>query len=374
MVNRLQTAFQEERRHLRVAENSPAAWRVSQKEAIHEGRIRNVSASGMLLEADPSLAPAEGEVLSFETGRQQPDFVPPSGEVVWRRDKHFLKKKSLCGIRFADVPEASLLRLRQRVQEGIKHQAALRRFYSLLSLLCAAVAAALTGYMLYLGFSVYQEVNASNQQMMKTSTQQAFLTRNYQELYHQTSRRLDQTTGELGMMTRLYQESQGMLRSAAQELESVKAALAQTEVMLALAQQENLNLHQERETVGSLRRRDVQLTGQTDDLRDQLDRWESNFYSIQDGKALTAFYHDRIRQVKAKIREIKRQARAVKIAALQERDRIRSVLGNNGYFIRDGQIVEVDFEKYEGESLQASSIPESSSSFQKVRVDVNVFP
>ena len=57
---------QEARRNARIAENAPVVWHVKDQGSEGTGRLRNISASGMLIEAKADVPFAENSILSFE--------------------------------------------------------------------------------------------------------------------------------------------------------------------------------------------------------------------------------------------------------------------------------------------------------------------
>ena len=95
--------------------------------------------------------------------------------------------------------------------------------------------------------------------------------------------------------------------------------------------------------------------------------------NVQDGRALIASYRDRIQEVAALINQLKYENRLALISALAERDRVRLMYGNQGYFVKSGQPVQVDARQYQAASFDALSPGKIPNPDPKVRVNVTVF-
>ena len=66
-------------------------------------------------------------------------------------------------------------------------------------------------------------------------------------------------------------------------------------------------------------------------------------------------YHDKMNLVKSKIKDFRIEAKKVRTQALREMDRVRVLLGNNGYFVKNGEAVKVDIESYNSAVMNAGS-------------------
>ncbi|OGX39502.1 MAG: hypothetical protein A3G91_05040 [Omnitrophica WOR_2 bacterium RIFCSPLOWO2_12_FULL_50_9] len=364
---------QDERKDVRVRENKRISWRVKDSELLGYGRVRDISTSGMLLEINSPVNPTDQSIFTFDANLQNAGFIPSSGRLIWHMKKRYFKNQYLCGIQFADTPEAIVAKLSHRTRKGTSRLASADKFKRDLNTFLTIVVTVLTGYMLYLSYALYRDLVRSYDQLFRISVQQAAMIRNYQRRYQETSLRLAGVSRQLGATTRLYQESRAMLTAAAKELSVIKTVLSETETMLSLAYQENLQLKQEMESVPALRTKDVHLTNEIKVFQNQLTDYAGDVHSIQEGNALVDFYHQKIRDVRSRIRQIKRETWTARIAAFQERDRIRLMLGNNGYFFRDGQIVRVDREQYQAASGYIPSAAASPPASRKAKVDVTIF-
>lgn len=361
------------RQNLRVRENKRVLWHVKNSELIGYGRVCNISASGMLLELTSPIRLAAESLFSFDASLRPDNFIPDAGRLVWQKKKRFSRNRYLCGVQFAGVPVDGLSRLRQRVQDRIHDSVRARRLGDLVGTPLMVAFVALAGYAAYLSGNIYKDLYISNQNMSVLAGQQASLTRVYQGLYAETALQLEDVTQELDQTTYLYQQSQRMLGYASRELAAVKALLAQTEDMLALAQTENIQFKKGQEAVALLRAKDVRLTDELALAKSELDKYAADVSGIQEGKKLISLYHDQIRAVKAQIKDIRRGARRTRIAALRERDAVKMRLGNNGYIVKDGQMVKVDMEQYQ-QVQNVNALPAASASaLPKVKVDVTLF-
>ena len=373
--------FQESRANLRVKENERILWSIQNSILKGEARIRNVSLSGMLLETTLDRPFDDQCVLSFDSlhpGR----FIPELGRLVWSKKKRFSKGKYFCGIEFVNPPEEILSKLRERVQRGIMRFTNIRKFRSILNVVLFMAMIALTVTIVWLSIYVYRDMALSNQKILQATDHQAMLTQKYVQMYHDTELRLAGVTTEMEATKRLYQDSELMLQNVRQELNSTKAILAQTETMLTNAKGELESLQNVNQTelaktkaelnntIALLEQKNIQLTEEMTQLRGELQYYEGDVRSIDEGKALIVILRNRMKLVKSKIKYFKREARSARDMAQTERDKILSLLGNNGYFMKDGNVVKVDLERYEAESLKGSKkdLPKD----QKIEVDVTI--
>ncbi len=374
MMSRSQTMIHEERQNLRVKENLRILYGAKGAEGMSPGRVCDISASGMRMEMHAPSFLEDKSILSISSEAGGMDFIPGLGQLIWQRKKRFRKNRYLCGIKFMDTPENTSTRLRQRIQEHIHRLIAIRRISRVTGAVVLIAVAALTGYALWLFGIVYQGISSSNEQMLQSVDRQAVLTRNYQGLYQETNRKLLAATLELNQTNALYQESRQMLQAASAELRSVKAILTQTETMLAFAQRENLQLKQEIQTVSQLKDKDAHLADKVDGLQGQLDDFVHNrVKDVEAGRTWISFYHSRIKVVQSEIRQIKAKVRSARIAALRQRDRLRTMIGNNGYLTKDGQIVQVDRKQYEAMDMNPTEPVGMPQANKNVKVNVTVF-
>jgi hypothetical protein len=361
------------RQSLRVRENKRVLWHVRNTELIGYGRVRDISTSGMLLELTSPIRLAAESLFSFDSSLRPDNFIPNAGRLAWQKKKRFARNTYLCGIQFSGVSGEILSRLRQRVMIRVNDSVRVRRLSDIVGAPLMVAFVVLAGYAAYLSGHIYKDLYLSNQNMFVLAGEQAALTRVYQRFYAETAFQLEGMAQELDTTTYLYQESQRMLGAASRELEAVKALLVQTEAMLTFAQRENIQIKKNQETVLQLQARDGHLTDELARAKNELDKYSADISGIQEGKRLIDLYHEQIKAVKAQIRDIKGGARRTRIAALRERDKVKMLIGNNGYMIKDGQMVKVDMEQYQ-QAQNLNALPVASPSAPpRVKVDVTVF-
>lgn len=169
---------------------------------------------------------------------------------------------------------------------------------------------------------------------------------------------------------RVYQkvldDSLAINRANVRELNDFKARLQMTESLLAKVKEENDKLHEklvllnkvtELETdISRLKERNNQILNQMSQMEWKSPYREQRLKSVGEAKALLAEYADKLRLVKTRIRDIKKDERQKQISAFEEEDKMKLVLGNNGYLVRNGKVT-------------SATIPTSTDS-KKIKVDV----
>ena len=337
------------RRHVRVPENTRLLWHIRKNGLVGQGRIRNISASGMLAELTSLDALPEKSVLPFDFNFNDTNYMPETGRLVWRKRRYLSHNKYLCGFEFNDLPEVLATRLNKKVSDGAQHMVKMWKIKRAIGIFLTIITIALIGYVVWLGGVIFQNVSRSNEGLLTTAAQQAGLTREYQKLYADTTRRLADVTLELNQTTALYQETQNQLQSTKNELSMVKSILSETEGLL------------------------TQTQARTIPQVSQVALTPGMVHNVQDGRALIASYRDRIEEVAAQINKIQYENHLARISALEERDRVRLMYGNRGYFMKSGQPVQVDQRQYEAASFNALLPGQAPNPDSKVRVNVTVF-
>ncbi|MCA9407703.1 MAG: PilZ domain-containing protein [Candidatus Omnitrophica bacterium] len=392
MLNDNTIVFNDTRENLRVNERKSIQWHIKESALRGQGRIHNISTSGMLLETNSNFKPYDQCVFSFDTTLNHNNYIPQYGRLVWFKKKNFSGNRYLCGIKFVEPAEYVLTKLRQRVQRGLNSLTNLRRAHYVMSVLLFAGLVSLIGFILWQSGLIYQNLTVSLQKMLSVSGSQSSLTREFSYRYEQSQLQLINVTQELESTKKLYQESEAMLNSVNKELQSTKKILAQTEALLAQAQINTTNLsadlqslqnantqdalakRQELEnTVALLQEQNVQLKNEMTQLQQKLSEYSIDIKNTQEGKLLIKKFKGNIKDIKEKIGYFKAQAREVRIAARLEKDRIRSLIGNNGFFIKNGKRVEVDEEKYNAAVLDPAATSVAPSSSGSVEIDVTFY-
>ena len=136
----------ESRRHVRVKENTRLLWHLRENGLVGQGRIRNISTSGMLLELTSVNALPDQSVFSFDSNLNDANYIPETGRLVWRKRKHLSNDKYFCGFEFNDVPEVLASRLNKKISDGVQSLVKMWKINRAFSVLLATVAIVLIGY------------------------------------------------------------------------------------------------------------------------------------------------------------------------------------------------------------------------------------
>jgi chromosome segregation ATPase len=174
--------------------------------------------------------------------------------------------------------------------------------------------------------------------------------RTYVGKYKETKAQLEETTRKLEAVNL-------QLDQVSAELATTKGMLSQTQGMLSDAQQENIKLKQEllgldkmRNTdnvqnidelqakIKSLKEKDVQVSGQLADLKEQMRAFEAQFSNVEEGKSLVVLFQNKIRLVKARMNYLSQEAFMARIKVQKEKDRLAVLNGNNGFVLRNGKL------------------------------------
>ena len=76
----------ENRRHMRIREITDIRWIILGEDVSGEGKVLNVSASGLLMLTDGKFHPSRQGVLYIDAHDQQPlGFGPKKGNIIWTR-------------------------------------------------------------------------------------------------------------------------------------------------------------------------------------------------------------------------------------------------------------------------------------------------
>jgi hypothetical protein len=370
----------EHRASLRVQDRQEVKWTTQDGHSQGQGRIRNISSTGMCLETDYVPNPSDKWPLSFYTNLGSQNYIPASGQLVWHRRRTGAVKQ-FWGIRFNDSSPDVLSKLGEKVQRGIKKENIRRKIENFLGVLVIIASIFLTVYVTWLGTEIYMSMQQSSNELLDNATQQSALTLSYAQRLEATNLELVSVRNELSYMTKLYQDNQSILASAQQELTAIKSVLAETQMLLSQSTGRDLeeiqrasrqNLGQAslvlESSLAQLQQDNSKLAEEMKTLQSRLDYFEGNVKNIEEGRSLIHVFKGKIKQVKSKIRQYKRDVEDLRVAALSQKDSIRLVLGNNGYMVRNGEIVNVDMEKYRSASQEGLA-----ADAQDVKIDVTIF-
>ena len=363
--------YNDTRKSIRVKEKEKIEWQIKDSPFKGSGKIRNISKSGMLLETNSNLEP-KGDFFIFHPNLKT-DYIPDSGRLIWRKKKKNRSKSWLCGIEFDCPSEVMSVRLSNRIQKGLIAQENIFKLEKVLNAIVIPVLAGLLGYILFISIEIYRDIRTSNQQMLDTFEEHSFMTRNYSMMYRDMESKyrvvvrelagvkdeLTDAKDELGATKDLYKESQTELTNVNEELKSTQLILLQTEEMLASVKANNALLSKDMDglkkiseqrlaeidkiktelgdTIASLQEKNAQINKEMESIQDKLSYYEGNVKDMEEGAALLTLYHGKMKLVKLKIKQFKQEARQVRISAQKEQDRMRMIIGNNGYFVKDGE-------------------------------------
>lgn len=321
----------EHRKNLRIKENFPVNWKISDKSLNGQGKVKNLSAAGFCLETNSPSLPANGSLFMFDAFLPDTQLADPVlGRMVWRKTRGLNNGKTLCGIEFVTPKDEFTSGVRERVQQHIIKSATFRKTLGVFSVILIIILAALCSYSVKETIAVYQELISSNQMLTDSSIHQAALNRHYQK--------------ELVVVRETLKETEMLLSQ-------VQADNAQLQNQLALLTQED----------SALKDRHEKITQEYNQVKERLAFYEREIKSIDEGKTMLKNYRSKIREVKYAMRGVKRQALAAKIAADKELDRIKSLRGNNGFLVKEGK-------SYHGQEDAAVKPPSQRSVEVKLEV------
>ncbi len=370
MDNRSTGLFNDSRINLRVEDNCDILWKGRDGKIGGRGKVRNISTSGMLIETKTDCVPDNESILYFNPITKNGSYIPKESRLVWRRKKRFSNKYEY-GIKFIEPSENILSNLRQKVQKGIHRFTKIRRLEMIFNVLLVAIILGLTCYAMWVNTTVMDNIYASNHKLSFSMAKQTALTNNYSELYKSTdialrnseanlakvmtkldatTEQLATTTDELNRVTKLYKDGKEMLNSVNSELVQTRKLLANTKAMMA---QNNVRFAND---INSLNAKNEELTKEMYALQEKLSYYEGDVKNLKEGSDLISLYRVKMKLVKSKIKIFKREAEVVRKAAMVETDRIKMIIGNNGYLVKGGKIINTDMDKFHSVSLDASQI------------------
>lgn len=140
-----------------------------------------------------------------------------------------------------------------------------------------------------------------------------------------------------------------MDRKHAKELNDFKKRLQSTETLLAKFKEENeklqekvalLNKVNELESdIARLKERNNLIINQMSQMEWKSPYREKKLKNVAEAKALLAEYTEKLRLVRSRMRVLKIEDHRQEIATKAEKDKMALLMGNNGYLIRNGQVM-----------------------------------
>ena len=305
------------RKNLRIKEDLPISWYLPNKDIKGEGRIKDLSTTGLCLETEIDLTQIikENGILTFDKTLNGTNFPAGLiGRLIWQRKKAPQENKTLCGVEFVNPKEDTIAPIRDRIQNRIQKTTNRRKFLSFLLLVFSLLTLFFVSYVVKEYVGIYQKSNLSNQMMITTLEKQVALQREVNK-----------------------------------QLAIVKDTLVQTELALANVKQENELLKQQAEksaeleaALNDIKAKNDSMALEVSDLKNRLQKYEKEIKTLAEGHQMITMFRGKIHEVKMSMDNLKRDAFNTKIAAFKELDRLKMVYGNHGYVIRDGKLYKID--------------------------------
>ncbi len=183
----------------------------------------------------------------------------------------------------------------------------------------------LTVYALREQRDIYESLSRSNKLMQQSTAEQAGLYQNYVSLYQKKESELDRISRELAVAQQSLNQTQSLvadLRNTNQSLESQMVALKEA----AAASAASLN---------------AQAGEISDKIKTSLDANEvkalQDIKAASDGQAMIDSFKEKIKFVKQKISEIRRQEKLITKENQKQLDLVALENGNQGFLAKDGQ-------------------------------------
>jgi len=337
MVTQAVGTVPEMRRNLRVRDDAKVQWFNKEHDCSGNARILNVSAGGLCFETKGTFPVTQGEMIDFDSFLLKEGIESPFlGKLVWSQQKN--TEKTVAGVEFVGLEDRVVSKLRHRVQSKISDLIKVRKTRNLFGIGLLIILGAFCGMIVNEYSNLTQRWSEFNVIALWNSARQASLQK--------------ETLNQLASVKKTLAETQTLLAKAQEENEQMLAQINQLKSQsLALGITETLET-----TLAALQAENGKMLAQIGELKSKLNFYERDVQSLDEGKQMINTYKGKIRNVKVKMHDLKRQAQEAKIAALKELDRILLLKGNNGYLVKDG----------------LAFVPGDFSAENKNRVEVNV--
>jgi len=384
--------FNDSRLDLRIPDNSRITWSSDDSSIKGKAKIRNISASGLLLETNTECLPSDEHNLLLEPLIKSIAYIPKRSRLIWSKKKRFSIGKYEHGVRFIEPSESVVSSLSQKIQEGILRLNRIRKTEKFFNIIFFVFIAGLTGYILWINMDISNNFYSSNRNMSHVAGKQSSLIQNYLGLYQSTElalqtsefhlakseanlakseANLERVARELGIkntelfrVQKLYADGQQMLTGVRKELSSTMKILADTEKMLA-EMKEGF-----KSDVARLNSANKKIASEMSALQDKIKYYQGDILNLTEGNALLVLYRSKMKLVKSKIRIFKKEAEIVKKAALAEKDRIKMLLGNNGYFMKAGKNINTDMATFYSAVLDSAKVENVTTPDEEVNINV----
>lgn len=409
MIKQNSSLEQDFRMHPRMKERLSIHCQFADKEresGTQKARVKNISRTGMLLEAETDILPEPYALLNFNTDLGHNNFIPRKGRVIWHKTKGKKSNTHLMGVEFVETSDFIRNRLEDKIDEETVGKTAPNYLKIVAEGALITALVGLLGWSYYLGSGIYADINRANSHLAGSTEVQSYLLQSYEmrllnsqlevttlsEELDISRMELAATTSELTTSKQSFLESQQLVASLDSDLKATKALLSQTESMLAQANARNASMQSEikelrglnaeelaqqkvqfQSSIALLEEKKLELQKEIVALNKDLSFNTGNISNIEEGQKWFALYEQRLREVKDRIRHFRREARDMRIAAQEEMDRVKMTLGNNGYFIKGGEPVVVDEKKYNNVTPSGPEASSSDGQAPKVAIDVGFF-
>jgi len=347
------------RKSVRIKDRGKISWHIDGSEFMGEGKIRNISSTGMQMETKSVFSPTDEATFTFNPLMQKSNYIPQKARLIWHKKANSKENAAtICGFEFVDVPQDVFHVLSDKIARTVKRAKYLLGLNKVVSFLLILAILGLICFSIWLSGLIHTGLTSSNSQLVGATEQQAGL--------------YNKSQAELMSSQKMFQESQDMLSGVNADLSSTKSILAETQQLLEQARAENSLTQGEyakakadlEAKVAALESQNSDVSREMQDLQTRLSFYDGDISSMGEGKSLLKLYKQRVKEVKTKIKGFKKEAHRARISAMRERDRVRALIGNNGFLVKDGKTVEVDMEKYNALSSQGLE--------QKKNVEIDV--
>ena len=337
--------LKESRGNLRIRENLAVTWRLKDRERQGQARVSNISTSGLLLETQNDFSPFPGDILGIDSSLEGVDnFLPQEGRLIWSQRKN--SRKVLCGLEFVNPEEKILTKLRERIQQRITESTNNRKIKSIAGVILFLIMLSMTFFIVKEQNFIFQSIEDSSQRMMAAFDQQAVLTRNYAILYHQTVETLAVVNKELDSSKALVQQTQDLLSQAKKENADLQNQLAALNNPSNLSAENQIAFNKTKETleeqIAVLNEKNSQLANELAQLKGEMRFLEGDIQNLNEGKATIGLLHSKLKLVKTRMTNLRREAYYAREAAQKQRDQALALKGNRGYLVKDGEIFKAD--------------------------------
>ena len=367
IMDRAHILLKDDRKDLRIKDNTQVPWQIKYKQRHGLAKIRNISAGGMLIETDRAFDLKDECIFSFDSDQGESTYIPQVGRLVWHTRKKFSRNKYLCGIKFVEADEKVLQRMRLRVASGVRQFVKERRITAVAGLALCAVFVGLIGYIIVFSTIIYNDIIKANEESISSSNRQALLSQSVLNLYRGNEIKLADASEKLVIASRLIQEDKAAINLFSQELEATKALLAQTETMLIEANDRNVAIAAQLQAYqgnAPAAQQQPQRVAVGQSLGD------GSIDTIEEASSLLAEYKVQVTSIKSEMRRLLQEERAARDATISLIENQRLQLGNNGFITRDGERVCVDDAQFR--SLTIGNLPNIGKTQAKPDVAIDI--